>query len=65
MDLTRRLPALHNITCGHSLNRLDDTFSAKHKPEKGIVILLFSLFLEKKGGQTFNLLKKAVSFPHS
>lgn len=68
MDLTQRLPIFQNITRDHSLNRLDDTFSAKHTPGNRTVILRFVLFLEKTRGQTFktfNLLKKAASFLHS
>lgn len=48
MDLTQRLPIFQNITCDHSLSRLDDTFPAKHTPENGTVILRFVLFSEKK-----------------
>lgn len=68
MDLTQRLPIFQNTTRDHSLNRLDDTFSAKHTPGNRAVILRFVLFLEKTRGQTFktfNLLKKAASFLHS
>lgn len=68
MDLTQRLPIFQTITRDHFLNRLDDTFSAKHTPENGTVIFRFVLFLERNRGQTFktfNLLKKAVSFLHS
>lgn len=53
MDLTQRLPIFQNITCDHFLNRLDDTFSAKHTPENGTVILLLVLFLKKKWRANF------------
>lgn len=53
MDLTQRLPIFQNITCDHFLNRLDDTFSAKHTPGNGTVILQFALFLEKNQRANF------------
>lgn len=65
MGLTQRLPAFQNITHDHSLNRLDDTFSAKHKPENRIVILLFALFLEKEKkseGKLTTFLKRQRTF---
>lgn len=53
MDLTQRLPIFQNITGDHFLNRLDDTFSAKHTPGNGTVILRFVLFSEKKQRANF------------
>lgn len=60
--LTQRLATFQNITRDHSLNRLDDTFSAKHKPENGTVILLFALFLEKSEGKLSTFLKRQWAF---
>lgn len=61
-DLTQRLATLQNITRDPSLNGLDDTFSAKHKPENGMVILLFALFVEKREDKLSTFLKRQWAF---
>lgn len=57
-DLTQRLATFQNITRDPSLNGLDDTFSAKHEPENGMVILLFALFVEKREDKLSTFLKR-------